>query len=164
MQLTQVSLKDAIADKLTKYYATTYQNATPLIMYKAVALVLRDILLKKKQDFNQQVRKTGSKRVYYLCMEFLIGRSLKNNLYNLGLTDIVEKIVNEAGMTLDQLYDMESDAGLGNGGLGRLAACFMDSLAWAFRYVTTTAFSSRKLWTTRRWNCPICGWIRAKCG
>ena len=129
MQLTQVSLKDAIADKLTKYYATTYQNATPLIMYKAVALVLRDILLKKKQDFNQQVRKTGSKRVYYLCMEFLIGRSLKNNLYNLGLTDIVEKIVNEAGMTLDQLYDMESDAGLGNGGLGRLAACFMDSLA-----------------------------------
>ena len=129
MQLTQASLKDAIADKLTKYYATTYQNATPLIMYKAVALVLRDILLKKKQDFNQQVRKTGSKRVYYLCMEFLIGRSLKNNLYNLGLTDIVEKIVNEAGMTLDQLYDMESDAGLGNGGLGRLAACFMVSLA-----------------------------------
>ena len=60
MQLTQASLKDAIADKLTKYYATTYQNATPLIMYKAVALVLRDILLKKKQDFNQQVRKTGS--------------------------------------------------------------------------------------------------------
>ena len=63
MQLTQVSLKDAIADKLTKYYATTYQNATPLIMYKAVALVIRDILLKKKQDINQKVRKTGSKRV-----------------------------------------------------------------------------------------------------
>lgn len=129
MQFTQASLKDAITDKLTKYYATTYQNATPLLMYKAVALVLRDILLKKKQEFNQQVRKTGSKRVYYLCMEFLIGRSLKNNLYNLGLTDAVGKIVEEAGMTLDQLYDMESDAGLGNGGLGRLAACFMDSLA-----------------------------------
>ena len=64
MQFTQASLKDAITDKLTKYYATTYQNATPLLMYKAVALVLRDILLKKKQEFNQQVRKTGSKRVY----------------------------------------------------------------------------------------------------
>ena len=77
MNFTATSLKDAINDKLTKYYATTYNNATPLLMYKAVALVLRDILLKKKQQFNQSVRQKGSKRVYYLCMEFLIGRSLK---------------------------------------------------------------------------------------
>lgn len=129
MDFTATSLKDAITDKLTKYYATTYNNATPLIMYKAVALVLRDILLKKKQEFNQSVRKKGSKRVYYLCMEFLIGRSLKNNLYNLGLTKVVQEAISDTGITLDQLYDMEADAGLGNGGLGRLAACFMDSLA-----------------------------------
>ena len=129
MDFTATSLKDAITDKLTKYYATTYNNATPLIMYKAVALVLRDILLKKKQEFNQSVRKMGSKRVYYLCMEFLIGRSLKNNLYNLGLTKVVQEAISDTGITLDQLYDMEADAGLGNGGLGRLAACFMDSLA-----------------------------------
>lgn len=129
MEFTESSLKDAITDKLTKYYATNYNSATPLLMYKAVALVLRDILLKKKQNFNQQVRKQGSKRVYYLCMEFLIGRSLKNNLYNLGLTELVSSAISDSGITLDQLYEMESDAGLGNGGLGRLAACFMDSLA-----------------------------------
>lgn len=62
-------------------------------------------------------------------MEFLIGRSLKNNLYNLGLTKVVQEAISDTGITLDQLYDMEADAGLGNGGLGRLAACFMDSLA-----------------------------------
>ena len=122
MNFTATSLKDAINDKLTKYYATTYNNATPLLMYKAVALVLRDILLKKKQQFNQSVRQKGSKRVYYLCMEFLIGRSLKNNLYNLGLTDVVQEAIKSTGITLDQLYEMEADAGLGNGGFGRLAA------------------------------------------
>lgn len=129
MEFTESSLKDAITDKLNKYYATNISSASPLIIYKAVALVIRDILLKKKQNFNQKVRENGNKRVYYLCMEFLIGRSLKNNLYNLGLTKLVEKAISETGITLDQLYEMEADAGLGNGGLGRLAACFMDSLA-----------------------------------
>lgn len=129
MEYTSASLKEAIADKLTKYYATTYAHATPLLMYKAVALVLRDILLKKKQEFNQTVRTTKSKRVYYLCMEFLIGRSLKNNLFNLGITEEIEKAIADSGITLENLYEMEADAGLGNGGLGRLAACFMDSLA-----------------------------------
>ncbi len=129
MEFTSASLKEAITDKLTKYYATPYQNATPLLMYKSIALVLRDILLKKKQEFNQNVRKKGSKRVYYLCMEFLIGRSLKNNLYNLGMTKLVGDAISDSGITLEQLYEMEADAGLGNGGLGRLAACFMDSLA-----------------------------------
>ena len=69
------------------------------------------------------------KRVYYLCMEFLLGRSLKNNVYNLGLQEEYEKALKSFNLTLDDLYEQEPDAGLGNGGLGRLAACFMDALA-----------------------------------
>ncbi|MBQ2712304.1 MAG: glycogen/starch/alpha-glucan phosphorylase, partial [Clostridia bacterium] len=66
---------------------------------------------------------------YYLCMEFLLGRSLKNNLFNLKLDEAYKNALEEYGVTLEELYEMEPDAGLGNGGLGRLAACFMDSLA-----------------------------------
>jgi len=129
MEFTATSIKEAITDKLTKYYATSFQNATPILMYKAVALVVRDVLLKKKQEYNQKVKSDKKKKVYYLCMEFLIGRSMKNNLFNLGITKEVAEAIKETGMTLDSLYEMEADAGLGNGGLGRLAACFMDSLA-----------------------------------
>ncbi|MDR2201771.1 MAG: glycogen/starch/alpha-glucan phosphorylase [Clostridiales bacterium] len=118
-----------IKEKLNKYFAANHKNSTPEQMYKAVALVLRDILLTKKQRNNQRVIETKSKRVYYLCMEFLLGRSLKNNLYNLGLEKEVKDVLSGWGYDLDSLYEIESDAGLGNGGLGRLAACFMDSLA-----------------------------------
>lgn len=69
-----------------------------------------------------------TKRVYYLCMEFLVGRSLKNNLYNMNLQDEAAAILKEKGFELEKLYDYEPDPGLGNGGLGRLAACYMDAL------------------------------------
>lgn len=118
-----------IKEKLNKYFAATPKSATNEQMYKAVALVLRDILLTKKQNNNQNVLQSKTKRVYYLCMEFLLGRSLKNNLYNLGLEQQVKEVLKSWKYDLDSLYDIESDAGLGNGGLGRLAACFMDSLA-----------------------------------
>ncbi len=90
---------------------------------------VRDILLEKRQQFHKKVKAKKAKRVYYLCMEFLLGRSLKNNLFNLSATEVFEKIINSYGTTLDELYELEPDAGLGNGGLGRLAACFMDALA-----------------------------------
>lgn len=67
--------------------------------------------------------------MYYLCMEFLMGRSLKNNLYNLGLTEVFEEALKSYGVSLEKIYDQEPDAGLGNGGLGRLAACYLDGLA-----------------------------------
>lgn len=118
-----------ISDKLTRYYATAPDVATLDQIYKSTCLVVRDMLLKKKQDNNKLINDNKLKRVYYLCMEFLIGRSLKNNLYNIGLTNEFGACLKKIGYSLDDLYEHEADAGLGNGGLGRLAACFMDSLA-----------------------------------
>lgn len=129
MEITTPKIKKLIIEKLDKYFATSPDKASIEQMYKAVALVIRDILLLKKQKFNQEANKQGAKRVYYLCMEFLLGRSLKNNLYNLGLTDAVTEAVKSFGCDMENLYEVESDAGLGNGGLGRLAACFFDALA-----------------------------------
>ncbi|MCL2862418.1 MAG: glycogen/starch/alpha-glucan phosphorylase [Firmicutes bacterium] len=119
-----------IEEKLEKNFSTSPKKATTEQLYKAIALVIRDILLTKKSVFNKKVNDKKIKRVYYLCMEFLLGRSLKNHLYNLGIEEEVKEALKEWKATdLDTLYEIESDAGLGNGGLGRLAACFMDSLA-----------------------------------
>jgi starch phosphorylase len=90
---------------------------------------VRDILLQKRQQYYKKVRDKKAKRVYYICMEFLLGRSLKNNIYNLSATEAFESALSSYGVTLEDLYELEPDAGLGNGGLGRLAACFMDALA-----------------------------------
>lgn len=122
-------LLTSINDKLIKHFAVTAEDATPELIYKALALEIRDILLKKKQQNNKNIINLKAKKVYYLCMEFLLGRSLKNNLYNLGLEDSARDAIKELGFDLETIYSLESDAGLGNGGLGRLAACFMDSLA-----------------------------------
>ena len=119
----------AIIDKLSRHFGASFEEATKDQVYKATAITVKDILLAKKREFKQANNKSGGKRVYYLCMEFLVGRSLKNNLYNLGLTDVYGEILKKYGYDLNELYEMEPDAGLGNGGLGRLAACFMDSLA-----------------------------------
>ena len=129
MEYTTAKVKNLITEKLDKYFATSPAGATPMQMYKAVALVLRDMLLLKKQRFNAEVRNEKAKRVYYLCMEFLLGRSLKNNVFNLGLGKQIRSAVKSFGFDLDDLFDLEADAGLGNGGLGRLAACFLDALA-----------------------------------
>lgn len=126
---TSEEIQELIAEKLTKYFATVPNKATKEQTYKATALVVRDILLKKKQENNLRIQQGKLKRVYYLCMEFLIGRSLKNNIYNLGLEQQFKDALKNYGYNLDNLYEVEDDAGLGNGGLGRLAACFMDSLA-----------------------------------
>lgn len=131
MDKTVNEISTLITDKLTRYYATTPDSATLDQMYKAVALVVRDLMLKKKQDNNKKINDNKLKRVYYLSMEFLIGRSLKNNLYNMNLTDSVSNCLKKLGngYSLEDLFEHEADAGLGNGGLGRLAACFMDGLA-----------------------------------
>lgn len=129
MNKTTNEVQELILDKLARYFAITPEQATEDQMYKAVSLVVRDILLQKKQENNARIAEGKYKRVYYLCMEFLIGRSLKNNLFNLGLTDQFSRCLKKMGFSLDGIFERESDAGLGNGGLGRLASCFMDSLA-----------------------------------
>lgn len=129
MNTTTNEVQELILDKLARYFAITPEQATEEQIYKAVALVVRDLLLQKKQENNARIAEGKYKRVYYLCMEFLIGRSLKNNLYNLGLVEQFDKCLKKMNFSLDSIFEHESDAGLGNGGLGRLASCFMDSLA-----------------------------------
>ena len=127
-KLKENILRDGIVEKLSSYFGTTPEEANANQMYKAVLLSVKDILSQKRTTFKQNVKKQQGKKVYYLCMEFLIGKSLKNNLMNLGICKEYTKILSEWGYDINDLYEQEDNPGLGNGGLGRLAACFMDSL------------------------------------
>src|SRR5579862_2827116 len=97
--------------------------------YRATALVVRDMLVERMLATRASFDRRDAKKLYYLSLEFLIGRSLENNLFNLGLLDFCRDYLAENGVDLNPLFDEEPDAALGNGGLGRLAACFLDSLA-----------------------------------
>jgi len=121
-------IKHAIVKKLEHYYGTTLEEASKTQVYKAVAMTLRDTILDKwfqteKENAIQQ------KTLYYLSFEFLIGRSMESNMLNLQVSDLYKDVLTDLGVDLTEIVDAEPDAGLGNGGLGRLAACFMDSLA-----------------------------------
>ena len=123
-------LKEDIERKLSHNFGVTPSQASDEIFYKACVLVIVDIMRECRAKFRERVEKSEAKTVYYLSMEFLMGRSLKNNLYNLGLTEQMRKALAAYRVNLDRLYELEPDAGLGNGGLGRLAACFLDSLSY----------------------------------
>ena len=97
--------------------------------YRATAMVVRDMLVEKMLATEARFDRRNAKKIFNLSVEFLIGRSLENNLYNLGIIDVGRDYLAEAGFDLQLLFDYEPDAALGNGGLGRLAACFLDSLA-----------------------------------
>ena len=127
--ITEKEVQLLIQGKLSRYFGVTPKEASREQIYKAVVMSVRDILLEKRQQFHKVMKAKKGKRVYYLCMEFLLGRSLKNNIYNLGLAEEYSKALKYFDLTLEELYEQEPDAGLGNGGLGRLAACFMDALA-----------------------------------
>ncbi|MDR0531603.1 MAG: glycogen/starch/alpha-glucan phosphorylase [Oscillospiraceae bacterium] len=120
-------LKEQLVQRLSRFVGVQPTDATDEHYYKALAGLLRDLLGEKRAEFS--ARQRGKKRVYYLSMEFLMGRSLKNTLYNLNLTQMAEDALKDFGVKLEKLYDCEPDAGLGNGGLGRLAACYLDALA-----------------------------------
>jgi len=105
------------------------QNASKRELFWAVSLAVRDYLVEKMLETEERYRKENVKRIYYLSLEFLIGRSLGNNIYNLGIFHQVEKAISEMGADLEEVRESEVDAALGNGGLGRLAACFLDSMA-----------------------------------
>ena len=128
-----IAFREDLIECLENKYHTTFEQADATEMYKAVATVVNHQLLQKRWNFNKKVRKgqlsdEGKKKIYYISMEFLMGQSLKNNLYNLGETEMVQSILDARGMDLEELYDEEPDAGLGNGGLGRLASCYLDAL------------------------------------
>ena len=128
-KLTEKEAQQLIAGKLSRYFGVTPAEATRGQIYKAVVMSVRDIMLEMRQQFHLKTKQAKAKRVYYLCMEFLMGRSLKNSVYNLGIGDALESALKKYKLSLNDLYEEEPDAGLGNGGLGRLAACFLDGLA-----------------------------------
>ena len=128
-KLTKAQAKEMLEQKLLHYFGVSAQNASYDQFYRALALILKDMLSKARADFNEKADEQHCKRIYYLSMEFLMGRSLKNNLYNLNLTKVFESVLKDYGVSLERLYECEPDAGLGNGGLGRLAACYLDALA-----------------------------------
>ncbi len=122
-------VEKAIEEKLSRYFGCTTKDASTEQLYKAVTMTVKDVLTEKRGDFKNTVNEVGGKRVYYMCIEFLLGRSLKTSLGNLGLSNMYKDALADYGVELDDLFECEPDAGLGNGGLGRLAACFMDSLS-----------------------------------
>ena len=127
--MTKKQLKEALNAKLLHNFSVQPEKATNEHFYNALVLVLRDEMRKSRIQYVSETHKQDAKQVYYLCMEFLMGRSLKNTLYNLNLTADAAEVLKEYDVKLDSLYELEPDAGLGNGGLGRLAACFLDGLA-----------------------------------
>lgn len=123
------SIKDLIIDHLRYTLAKDKYSATKRDLFQAVAYTVKDYMVGKWIQTQQQYYDADVKRVYYLSMEFLMGRTLENSLVNLGILENCRKALHDLGFDLDLLIEMEADAGLGNGGLGRLAACFLDSMA-----------------------------------
>ena len=128
MKYSKEQLKEQIIQKLRLTFGCTEEQATDGDMMKACAMVLRDIMAQRGVETRRQTAAEGGRMVHYMSLEFLMGRSLMKNAYNLGLVEELTQAINELGFRAADIFDMEPDAGLGNGGLGRLAACYLDSL------------------------------------
>jgi glycogen phosphorylase len=126
---TAESIRNSIIHHLMSFQGRDPERSGASDIYKALAFTLRDIMVEKWIKTQKTFYAKEKKRVYYLSLEFLIGRSLGNSIINLGLFDEVKEVVEGLGYSMDEIREQEEDAALGNGGLGRLAACFMDSIA-----------------------------------
>ncbi|MBR3560960.1 MAG: glycogen/starch/alpha-glucan phosphorylase [Oscillospiraceae bacterium] len=123
------NMKKALCDKLKLSYGCSVEEATEAQMMRAAALVLREIMADREISTKRATREKQARQVHYLSMEFLMGRSLMKNAYNLGVDDVLTKALDELGFHAADVFEAEPDAALGNGGLGRLAACYLDSLS-----------------------------------
>jgi glycogen phosphorylase len=121
--------KSAFLKKLEMMFGTSFEESTSREQFQTLGHMIREHVSADWIKTNERYRSEAKKQVYYLSIEFLLGRLLRHNLINLGVEKVVCEGLNELGIDLDQLEEIEADAGLGNGGLGRLAACFLDSLA-----------------------------------
>lgn len=117
-----------VTSTLARYFGVKPEDATKNQIYRATCMCVRDILTQTRVNFKKRCHEQNAKQVYYMSMEFLLGRSLKNHLHNMGITKEVTKAVESFGVSMEEIYAFEPDAGLGNGGLGRLAAAYMDAL------------------------------------
>src|SRR3954463_9724167 len=122
-------LREAIARHIRYTLVRREQNLAPSELLVPVSLAVRDQIVDRMLHTEQRYRRLDAKRLYYLSMEFLMGRILGDTLCNMRLTDLMRSVLADIGYDLDAVLDSEPDAGLGNGGLGRLAACFLESLA-----------------------------------
>ena len=127
-EYNKAQLTEMIVGKLLRNFGRTVDEATPNHMYKACAMVLRDIMSGHQIETSNHVWEAQGRQVHYLSLEFLMGRSLEKNAYNLGLLDTLTQVLEDLGFSAADLFETEPDAGLGNGGLGRLAACYLDSM------------------------------------
>lgn len=121
-------VKSNIEKTLSRVFGINASEATDIQMYEAVVLTVKEILTAKKAEWRAKLKKRTTKKIYYFSMEFLIGPSLKNNLNNLKMTEAYEKALKEFGFDIEDIFAIEPDPGLGNGGLGRLASCYMDGM------------------------------------
>lgn len=119
----------ALETKVQRMFGRSIRGASQDQIYQAISQVVSDLVKEQRAYSRELMRSHRGKELYYLSMEFLMGRALGNNLINLGVEDVVADVCSELGLELGELQEIEPDPGLGNGGLGRLAACFMDSLA-----------------------------------
>ena len=117
--MTSKEFGKILQDKLTSEYGVELNVASKQQIYRSLALICRQMMSENYKKFQSKAIGTGTKQVYYLCMEFLMGRSLKMSLFNLGLDEVAKKALADADITLDSIFEEEPDAGLGNGGLGR---------------------------------------------
>lgn len=122
-------IREDFPKKLQLLYSVSPEEASDKQVYQVLSTIIVEILEAKRQSFINHTHSIGGKQIYYLSMEFLMGRSLKTSIYNLELADDIAAMLKEYDINLDKIYDNEPDAGLGNGGLGRLAACYLDGLA-----------------------------------
>jgi len=129
LDYTSRDISELISGKLLRYFGREPGKASEQQFYKATCMVMRDILSVFWLKNHDLVHAHKKKQVYYLSMEFLPGRSLKNNLFNFDLEETFKDALANFGQTLDTLYELDPDAGLGNGGLGRLASCYLDAIA-----------------------------------
>ena len=123
------TLKESIIDNMKNLYRKTIDEATPQQVYQAVAYAVKDVIIDQWIATHKAYDENDAKIVYYLSMEFLMGRALGNNMINIGAQKEIREVLAELGFDLNTIEDQEPDPALGNGGLGRLAACFLDSLA-----------------------------------
>ena len=129
MKYTKKEFEKILKDKVVSECGVTLDVASADQIYRCLAMITRQIMSDRQKEFQAKTLGQGKKQVYYLCMEFLMGRSLRTSLFNLGLNEVAEAVLSDAGIKIDTIYEQEPDAGLGNGGLGRLAACYLDGMA-----------------------------------